>query len=156
MTALFVVFIVVGVAGLVCNTLRSTPEPSRQDEVISYVGKPINIPATPSQEDLDAAALDILYPLPHASAHYPESEATLQRGDAWVAEKKAWAQTLLDPRVKAAYLKWINHAERSIAENREENRTHAKAQASREWREKQVREETRIAPVRDTMPKPPK
>lgn len=116
----------------------------------------IGMAQTPSSDDLRRAALDNLWPLPSPSALFPESEAALDSYQRWVDEKRSWTTTIEDRRVRAAYDGWLDHVERCIMENREENRTHARAKQSEVFWEKHQAESRRASALATTLPKPPR
>lgn len=107
-------------------------------------------------DDLRRAALDNLWPIPQFNETFPEDEAALQRGEKWVAEKRAWVKTLTDKRVAEAYDGWLRHVESGIARNRKENLTHAREKEHQQWESRTDEESRRSAELAKTLPKPPR
>lgn len=108
----------------------------------------------PSKDELQAAALHNLWPLPSFNDVYPKSELELAEGDAWCARTREWANTLEDAHVKRAYLGWVEYVEHGIAENREENRTHKHRREFDQWRAKSDAASKRATALASQLQKP--
>lgn len=109
---------------------------------------------SPSQEALDDAALDALWPLPKGNDLFPVSDEELDRGQEWINRNRTWANTLSDTHVKSAYVGWIDYVQRNLDENREENKTHARKKEFDDYWQKYRQQQERAKKV--SIPKPPK
>lgn len=127
--------------------------PNEQDHDCNQ-GQSIPTESVPSDRDLELAAMHNLGNIPFSSEFFPVSEEQLDRNQAWVDQKRTWAESLPDRRSRKAYLGWIDYVQTRINDNRSENQTHKERKAFERRSERYKREWDRGLAARDKIPKP--
>lgn len=99
-----------------------------------------------SDDDLDTAALEVLYPkMIHPDFLHPTHEGIL-RAKARLAEIRKWTDTIDNRRIKAAYIRWLDYYAKDFDDKdnvilKGEHKDPTEAEHAREQKEKQARAE---------------